>query len=330
MKKNLFIMLFFVVTVSFAQKEEDLVKEAFKKYKSLILNDKGSEAVNYLSSKTLDYYQSMLEKTKVADSLEVNELSVIDKIFVLSIKYNTPKEKIESFNSNSLIVYAIDEGMIGKNSVTGADIGEVEIDNDFARGQFVVNGQPTPVYFHFYKEEGKWRIDLTSIFPLASVGLDKIIKESGEEENRFIVKLLNVVDSEVPKNNLWKPVSKMTPLRYKKLTCIDFKKGTFFNPVDSIVKKKITIVRKDSTQIESVEGEERVVYETIEWIDDCTYRLKFDSSKMELNDFQVWANKNNGLVVRKLKIEGKCMIYSATMTTEEGKKLTQKAKLCKN
>jgi hypothetical protein len=142
------------------KKEEKLVRESFNSYKTSILNDKGEKAVDFVDSKTISYYNEILETTKKADSLTVNSLGILDKLMVISIRYRTSKRDILSFNGKELLIYAIKEGMVGKNSVMNTEIGDVEIDGNFAKGQLISKGQKTPFYFHFYKESNIWKIDL--------------------------------------------------------------------------------------------------------------------------------------------------------------------------
>ena len=138
----------------------------------------------------------------------------------------------------------------------------------------------------------------------------------------------------------------------QKLTCSDFKIGTFYIPEteemskytieanDSIAEisperdltiKKYIVVREKNNQIEWKNGigNGKPDYEILEWIDDCTYRLTYDSSKTELDEDKKWINENNGIVVSKTKIENKCLFYTATMTTNEGQKISQDGIICK-
>ena len=138
----------------------------------------------------------------------------------------------------------------------------------------------------------------------------------------------------------------------QKLTCSDFKIGTFYIPEteemskytieanDSIAEltdkrdlsiKKWIVVREKNTQIEWKNGIGNGIpeYEIIEWIDDCTYRLTYDASKSELDDGKKWVNENNGIVVSKTKIENKCLYYTATMTTNDVQKISQDGIICK-
>lgn len=83
--------------------------------------------------------------------MKLNSLGLLDKLMVFTIRHRASKEDILSFDGKRLLIYAIREGMVGKNSVVNNSIGEVEIDGDFAKGQFMTSGQKTPYYFHFYK-----------------------------------------------------------------------------------------------------------------------------------------------------------------------------------
>ena len=136
------------------------------------------------------------------------------------------------------------------------------------------------------------------------------------------------------------------------LTCADFKIGKFYIPETKEIAKytvtendsiseltdkrdtsieKYIIIRKKNTQTEWRNGIDygNPEYEIIEWIDECTYILTFDASKSKLDEEQKWVNKNGGILVSKIKIENKCLFYTATLTTNEGKKISQDGTICK-
>ncbi|MCB4800284.1 hypothetical protein [Neotamlana laminarinivorans] len=138
----------------------------------------------------------------------------------------------------------------------------------------------------------------------------------------------------------------------QELTCKDFKIGQFYIPtteelkdftiikndsiqnfeiqLDSTITKTV-IERKKDTQTEWINGigNGQPAYEKIEWIDDCTYRLTYDESKMELDETEKWVNENDGIVVSKRKIEENCLFYTATMTSNNGEKFSQSGVICK-
>lgn len=189
-----------------SENSQELIRQCFSNYKSAILNDKGQEAVEYVDSRTLAYYQEILDKTIMADSTEVDQLNIMDKLMVFSIRHRTPKEDILKFDGKQLLVYAIQEGMVGKSSVANIEIGEIEFDSGFSKGQLVTGGTPTPIYFHFYKEEEEWKIDLTSLFPVATQAFQGMADESGQDENEYLFMLLEMITGDKPASGIWKTI----------------------------------------------------------------------------------------------------------------------------
>jgi hypothetical protein len=205
---NFLIPVLILTTPSIGQRKEDnLVRQAFENYKSAILNDKGEEAVKYVDSRTIKYYGDIVDLVKHGDSTKVNSLSIMDKLMVFSVRHRASKEDIVSFDGKGLLVYAIKSGMVGKNSVANHAIGEVTFDNDFAKGQFIANGQKVPFFFHFYKENGQWKIDLTSIFSVSTMAIKKMVQDSEQDENEFLFSLLENVTGRKPGPEIWQAVN---------------------------------------------------------------------------------------------------------------------------
>jgi hypothetical protein len=207
MNRILSTLLLFVTISAIAQKtEEKLVKNAFDGYKTSILHDKGEEAVKYVDSRTIKYYGDILELVKRADSTKIETLNILDKLMVFSIRHRASKEDILTFTGKKLLVYAIQSGMVGKNSVANNSIGEVTVDGSFAKGQLVVNKQSTPLYFNFYKEEQQWKVDLTALFPMSTNAFKKMAEESGQPENEFLFAILESLTGKKPGKEIWQPV----------------------------------------------------------------------------------------------------------------------------
>src|SRR5688572_748402 len=110
MKKIIALTLVLLLTGFSAiaqKKEEKAVRKAFEDYKTAILNDKGTEAVNYVDSRTLKYYGDIAELVRSADSAKIQTLTIFDKLMVLLIRVRATKEDILAFNGQSLLMYAI-------------------------------------------------------------------------------------------------------------------------------------------------------------------------------------------------------------------------------
>jgi hypothetical protein len=200
--------LFLFLPASFSQNTEaKAVKQAFEKYKTSILNDQGEAALEVVDSRTKKYYTQILDVIKNADSMQVTGLSLIDKMTVFSIRHRVAKEEILKMDGKGLFIYAIKSGMVGKNGVANNTIGEIIVNEHIAKGQLVANGKKSPFYFHFYKEEGGWKLDLTSIFPISNMALKQVAKQSGENENEFFFNLLERLTGRRPGSEIWQKIN---------------------------------------------------------------------------------------------------------------------------
>ncbi len=207
MKKIVILtFLIFLSIKSYSQSDKELVLKSFENYKNAILTDKGKLAADFVDSRTINYYSTILDKVKTADSLEVDSMGIIDKLTVLTMRHRVAKNDLLNFNGKDLFVYAIDNGMVGKNSVVNAELGNVITNGDFSKAEFVVNGQKTPFFFHFYREDKVWRIDITHLFSLGTMSFKKMIDDSGETENDFITNILEVLTGKKPTENIWKSI----------------------------------------------------------------------------------------------------------------------------
>ena len=83
--------------------------------------------------------------------------------------------------------------MVGKNSVENNSIGEVIVEDNFGKGEFVANGQKAPFYFHFYKEQGEYQVTLITRDSLGCIDslnrnlvvIDKPVITGGESHNNY-------------------------------------------------------------------------------------------------------------------------------------------------
>ncbi|MCI0750654.1 MAG: hypothetical protein L0Y35_02345 [Flammeovirgaceae bacterium] len=197
-----------ISTASFGQDKAEVqsIKSTFDNYKKSILEDKGSEAIRWVDAKTLAYYEKILYASIHADSAEVQDLGLMDRLIVITVRHRVPKSEVLAMDGKGFLIYSINKGMIGKNSVLTIDIGEVKVSGNFANGQVVSNGQPSPLYFQFNKEGTDWKIDLTSLFPASTMGLKRMISENGMTENEFIFQAMEMLTGKLPGNEVWHPL----------------------------------------------------------------------------------------------------------------------------
>ncbi len=206
MRLTVLISLSFLITSLCGQSQQAAIQSCFKGYKAAIIEGRGSDAADLVDFNTLKYYSDMLEMAIYADSASVQESGMIDKMTILTTRHKIPKDTLMTMNGRSFFIYAINSGMIGKNSVVAMDLGAIEINDDFAKGQVVSAGQPSPLYFEFIVEDGDWKMDITSIFPASTLALNQMLASNGQTENDFILQMLELLTMKKVNNSIWQPL----------------------------------------------------------------------------------------------------------------------------
>ena len=206
MKSILTILFFFILTnlVVAQDNEVELIRKNFESYKAFLYNSNGVEATNLVDSHTIKYYSDIIELVKNADSLKVESLPLLDKMMVLVVRQRVSVENILKFDGTALLIHAINNGMIDKNNIGSFTIGDITIENNFAKAQIIFNGIKSPYFLNFYKESGQWKYDLSSSFPIGLPAIEKLTKEIGERG--LINLMLSYGNQENTNKNVWMPV----------------------------------------------------------------------------------------------------------------------------
>ncbi|MFK8054796.1 MAG: hypothetical protein AB8F78_01645 [Saprospiraceae bacterium] len=189
-----------------SQLDKKQIRATFDGYRAAVLANEGQQAASFVDSKTIQYYAGLLENTLTADSTEIESLTLLDKVMVLMMRHRLPEEKLLSTNGKGLLVYALDEGMISKSSVENNVLGQIEIIEEYANGEILVNNESSPVKFGFSKEDDKWLLDLTAVFPIGEIAFQKMVEDSNQAENDYLFFLLELIKGERPTAQIWQPI----------------------------------------------------------------------------------------------------------------------------
>ena len=203
---SLFIFLVTITSIKAQTNDKAEIKKIFDQYKSAILSDKADVALNSIDNRTIDYYKSILSDVKIADSNKISTMSLVDKITVLGIRARATKQEIIDMKGSDAFLFAIRKGMVGKNSVVNNSVGEITVYNNFAKGELLVQGKRTPVFFHFYKEIEGWKLNLTELFSLGNTSLKQMLQESGKPENEYLMEILSLLSGKTLGYEIWQPV----------------------------------------------------------------------------------------------------------------------------
>ena len=206
------VVLIFTLSVSLlaqrSEPEEAVIRRVFLTYKEAILQQQGQSAVSLVNRATVQYYARMRALALEGHEKDVRQLSPMNKIMVLSLRHRVPIGDLRAMTPEGVFTYAVDQGWIGKNSVLDSDIGRLEVFGNDASADYVKSGKPTPLKYRFTKEDGKWRIDLTALMPVADQAMSVLIKTKGLDEDRFIMDLMESVSGKKVLPSIWQPPGK--------------------------------------------------------------------------------------------------------------------------
>jgi hypothetical protein len=192
--------------------ESDEIKECFYAYKDAVANGYVAEAAELGDSATTRYYANILSLVFEASESETRALDPMDRIMVLMLRQQVFDENLRSMDSRGLIAFLVGNGVIGNSiisSVISNEIGKVVISGNHATGVYVANQQATTQEWRFTKEQGRWKIDITSIKPAVNMAFRELAKQSGSTEDEFIKTLLMPsTTGQVPGEDIWLPLER--------------------------------------------------------------------------------------------------------------------------
>ncbi|MEB3281396.1 MAG: hypothetical protein VKK42_20980 [Lyngbya sp.] len=192
--------------------DTNTIEQVFADYKSAILASSGDRAVDKLSQSTIDYYGEMRQLAVCESAETVKAESMVNRVQILSMRFRVPTETLVELSDREVVVYSVDRGWIGKESVMKLDVGEVTIEGEEAQAEVVSNGEPTGIKFRFVKETEGWKFDLLSTIELTNQAFEQLAEVQGLKQDEFIFAVLEILEGRTPTEDIWNPVAPDDPL----------------------------------------------------------------------------------------------------------------------
>jgi len=100
-----------------------------------------------------------------------------------------------------------------------------------------------------------------------------------------------------------------------KMNCTDFKTGTFLISKDTLFTNAHKLIKTETTQ-QQISSKGDTLFAKVKWINDCSYLLTFDKTKMTLTPFQINVNTRGGFLVEFEQPTGTIMPYITVLKGE--------------
>lgn len=188
------------------------VQQTFSDYKSAILAGQGEQAVDELSQNTIDYYGDMRRLAVCEPAEQIKAESMVNRIQILSMRFRVPTDTLVTLSDREVVVYGVDQGWIGKESVMNIETGEVKIQGEEAFVDVLQQGQPSGIQFRFAKESDGWKLDLLPTIELSNRAFEQLAELQELEQNDFIFGILAILEGREPTEDIWNPVAPNDPL----------------------------------------------------------------------------------------------------------------------
>lgn len=101
----------------------------------------------------------------------------------------------------------------------------------------------------------------------------------------------------------------------KKVNCSDFKTGTYLISNDTLFDNAPTLIKTATTQ-QQINSKGDTLFANVKWLNECSYKLKFDKNKMTLSPFQINVNTRGGILIEFGIPEGDIMPYTSVLKGE--------------
>lgn len=184
------------------------VRKCFESYLDAISTRDGKLAASLINKEMVRYYARMQSLALEGSEQTVRNLSTFDKFVVLSLRHRIPVAVLQNLEPQAVYGYGIERGWTSGMTKENAQVGQIEVTGDRASGELRLNGEPTPYAWYFTKEDGRWRMDLSSLMSQTDQDLKLTIQAQRADEDSFIISLLEAISGQKVSPEIWKPLIK--------------------------------------------------------------------------------------------------------------------------
>ena len=197
-----FLLLAVLAVACAGKSDEEAVQEAFQAYKTAILEDRGTEAATFLSEGTVAYYGEMRDLALHATREELAEVSMVDLMQAILMRVRIPTDDLQGMSGRQVLTHAVNEGWVGKNSVSGLEVEGVTVNGDDAA--LTLTGTTEEMHFH-RESDGAWRLDLRRTLVNADVQLEMTARQNNMTREEFVLTVVGSMAGAPLDDSVWEP-----------------------------------------------------------------------------------------------------------------------------
>lgn len=179
------------------------VRSTYTLYMEALRSGNGELAATLADHNTVAYYEEMLQLARVADSVEVSSLDIMDRITVLGLRAQAGSNELAGMDARGAIAAGASTGMMGGEELGAMELGKITVDGDHAWAPMRMGGFPIPAEFHFSREEDGWKVDITKLFPITRMVFEQMARGSSLPTNEWLMRMLTGASGDSVDNSIW-------------------------------------------------------------------------------------------------------------------------------
>ncbi len=209
--RSLLILLLFVLLaqpMAVAAEPIEEVKKSFSAYKTAILAADGEAAAAVVTQGSRDYFHKLADQALTLDHEGMHALSLSDRLYAMLLRHNLNRARLQAMSGGEVVSYAVDEGWIGREGAEQLRLSNYKVEGDTASGTILrPDGGTTSFKMEFVKENGRWLLDLVALMQLTRIAFEFAVKQSGIDEDTFVMLMLEQGSGRAPRPDIWEPPS---------------------------------------------------------------------------------------------------------------------------
>lgn len=183
--------------------DSEAIRYTFQEYQKAIQEGNGLVAANLLDSKTLEWYDKLVDMANGSNKAELQKSNFFSKVTVLAIRQEFDKKGIEQMDAKSAFAFAVEKNLYG--NIKDYTIANIKTDGERAVARMEQDGELSETYFKFIRENGKWYINFASMINLLNDDNTGRLVQNIPGENKNALKVVSEISSRPIKSYIWTP-----------------------------------------------------------------------------------------------------------------------------
>ena len=172
-------------------RDTEKVQAAWDEYVAAVTACDGQRAVVVVDTRTLEYYDEIRRACFSDGPSQIANRPVMDRLTVGMIRAKESMDYISTLSGPQFFSYLVQQKWFFDDSKPGA-ITDILVDGDDASAALMLDGKASIARIDFQKQEGHWKVDLTSVMIPINRFLGEMIKSQGLDEGQFLLEVIAV------------------------------------------------------------------------------------------------------------------------------------------